>query len=213
MSNIGLNAGRGAAVAFREKGNAAMSIGRKARANNRALALKPRPGRKPGATPLRKDKRRFEVAVFHALLTWAPTIPHALAAEIAVSFHDSIKISAVEKSGLVGLGFEYSAGRGEIASIRIVKGSVTIKYDPERKTGGRENRRDKILRDAPKLIEEAQGRNRLWLEVSARGLLGLLDAMTTVDENPEAMRYALKILAAVDSDWPRLLARLFQTHS
>jgi hypothetical protein len=189
-----------------------MSISRKARAANRAKALDPRPGRKPGATPLRKNNRRFEIAVFRASLLREPTMSHIAAAERAVMFHERNEISAIEKGGLVGLGFEFTGGRGA-SKTEIVKGRRTTKYNPELKDDARKNRSAKIADEAPKLIEAAQG-NRLdclWLEASARGLLGLLDGLETM--NPEKMRYALKILAVIDDEWPRRLARLFQVHS
>jgi hypothetical protein len=190
-----------------------MSVSRKARKAKRERTLKPRPGRKPGTEPLHKDKRRFEITVFYAMRTWAQNMPQVLAAELAVNFRDCIEVAAIEKDGLIGLSFRYTGGRGEIVRSWDAGGRRRIEHDPELKTDARKNRRDKILREAPKVIAEAKGKDRLWLEASMRGLLGVLDAITTVEADPEVMLYALKVLAVVDSDWPRLLARLVTVHS
>jgi hypothetical protein len=96
---------------------------------------------------------------------------------VASVFNRSVRVSRVEVRGLHGLCFDYTGGRGAIVhKIRSnVDGLVVIKHkhDPEDRDDARRNLRDKILREAPGLIDDATGWDRAWLEISMQALDGI----------------------------------------
>jgi len=183
----------------------------KARRAKRAQALAPRRGRKPGAkigaTPLRKSAMRFEVAVFGMLVRGRLRDSPIHAAEFAASvYNNSVNVSRIEG----GLRFDYTGGRGVIVHKlkRSVDGDVVIKHthDPEDRVDARRNRRDKILREAPKLIGGTTGADSVWLEVSMQALDGLFNAVALSDET--AFRSALTILKS-NLGWTLPVEKLF----
>ncbi len=119
-----------------------MAINRKERQAKRARALTPHRGRKPGPTPLHKQPRRFEIAVFRAIRIWAPTMPEVIAAEIGVNFNDSTEIAWIEKiikgEQFEGLAFNYTGGWGELMQpSRIVNNREIRKFDSKKKSHDR----------------------------------------------------------------------------
>ena len=150
------------------------------------------PGIKIGATPLRRSELGPEVAVFGMLVRTRLRGSPIHAAEFAASvFNKSVVVTRIEG----GLCFDYTGGRGEIVN-RI--GPIVIKHrqhDPELRDNARENRRDKILREAPKLIAGATGEDRVWLEVSKQALDGAFNALALGDG--KAMQLALTILETI----------------
>lgn len=194
-----------------------MAMSRKTRKaeRNRAMQGRPRPGRgrKPGLVSLRDHGLRFEIAVYRAVQLWAPTLPEIAAAEIGVSFNDSVDVSWIKKiidgNPLEGFSLNYRGGRGEqIKPSQIIRGREVRRFDPTRKIDARLNRRDKLMRDAPALIERADGVDLLWLEMSVKGLVTLLEEIFTRDADPRVISYVLKILRVVDQEWSRRLSRL-----
>jgi hypothetical protein len=101
---------------------------------------------------------------------------------VASVFNRSVRVSRVEVRGLHGLCFDYTGGRGAIVhKIRSnVDGLVVIKHkhDPEDRDDARRNLRDKILREAPGLIDDATGWDRAWLEISMQALDGITVRIT-----------------------------------
>ena len=178
-----------------------MSVSRKAREANRARALNPRPGRKLGiklgTKPLRESELGREVAVYGMLVRTRLRGSPIHAAEFAASvFNRSVTVTGIEG----GLRFDYMGGRGEIvhkSKTTAGGGLVIIKHehDPEMRDDAGKNRRDRILREAPKLIADATGPDRVWLEVSMQALDGAFNAIALGDEM--ALRYALTILEGV----------------
>jgi hypothetical protein len=182
------------------EGADAMSISRKAREAKRARALAPHRGRKAGvklgATPLRKSEMGREVAVFGMLVRTRLRGSPIHAAEFAASvFNKSVVVTRIEG----GLCFNYTGGRGEIIHrIKTTAGGVVItkhEHDPELRDDARKHRRDKILREAPKLIAGATGADRVWLEVSMQALDGAFNAIALGDDT--ALNYSLMILEGI----------------
>jgi hypothetical protein len=184
----------------------------KARQEKRAQALTPRRGRKPGvkvgATPLQKSAMRWEVAVYGMLVQGRLCNSPIHAAEFAASvFNKSVKVSCIEG----GLCFDYTGGRGVLVEkFKVaVDGVVVVKHKHDRKKrddAGR-NRRDKILREAPRLIAGATGSDLIWLQISMQALDGLFNAVALGDET--ALKFALAILESKLLSWPPSVAKLF----
>jgi len=137
---------------------------------------------------------RWEVAVFGMLVRGRLRNSPIRAAEFAASvFNNSVNVSRIEG----GLCFDYTGGRGVLVHKTKtvgVDGIVAIRHehDPEDRDDARRNRRDKILREAPGLIERATGPDRVWLEISMQALDGLFNAVALSDK--VAFRLALTIL-------------------
>jgi hypothetical protein len=151
----------------------------KARQASRSKTLDRRRGRKPGKTPLHKHSMRWEVAVYGMLVRTRRASPiHA--AEIACVFNNSTEITAGEITAAgIMVSFDYTRGRGE-------------------RIDARKNRRDKILREAPKMIKAATGDDQTWLE---QATLILDVAFSAVGlRNPELLLHAMRLLKRLDRD-------------
>jgi len=119
-------------------------------------------GRRPrGAVPLRHAPRRFEVALFHMLTTRRDVAPNRAAQLAAAALHKDSAAILRAAAGMISLGFP-----DDPAGVRI---NVL------------DNRRWKIVREAPKLIEAADRLDRLWLEGSADALHGAFNAFALGD--------------------------------
>jgi hypothetical protein len=160
------------------------------------------PGIKIGATPLRRSEMGPEVAVFGMLVRTRLRGSPIHAAEFAASvFNKSVVVTRIDG----GLCFDYTGGLGEIVN-RV--GPIVTKHrqhDPELRDDARKNRRDKILREAPKLIAGATGEDRVWLEVSMQALDGAFNALALGDD--KAMQLALTILKSIG--WRATLKKSF----
>jgi hypothetical protein len=153
-------------------------------ARDQAFVDAPKPkGRRPGALPLRKDARRFEAAMYCTLVRTRLRDRPILAAEFAASIlHDQVIPTILNDR----LSFEFTGGRG-------------LRDD------ARNNRRDKILREAPGLIEGATGADRVWLEISVQTLHWIFNAIAMGEA--EAL-YKL-ILILDQQGWRKPLRKLF----
>jgi hypothetical protein len=194
-----------------------MSVSRKAREKKRAGAFDRRRGRKPGAVPLRKDKRRWEVAVFGMLTLDGGRLHDSSihAAEFAASvFNKSVTVASYYRPASetqeekVGLSFTYTGGRGVIVAKTKTGTGIKIEHDLEDRDDARINRRDKILREAPELIAGATGADLIWLQTSMQALDGAFNAIALGDET--ALRLALTILRSPALGWRSVsLEKLF----
>jgi hypothetical protein len=162
----------------------------KARQAKRAQTLDRRRGRKPGVklgpTPLPKHKMRWEVAVYGMLVRTRRASP-IRAAEIASIFNNSTEITAGEITAAgVLVSFDYTRGRGE-------------------RIDARKNRRDKILREAPKMIRAATDEDQTWLE---QAMLTLDVAFSAVGlRNPELLLHAMRLLKRLDRDASKAISK------
>jgi hypothetical protein len=139
----------------------------KARKAARDRAFSRKGGRPPGAVPLRKDARRFEVAMFHMLTQTRLRGQPTHAAEFAAGIlHSSVEALIATANNRIS--FDFTGGRGERVVTMRPDGTTRIWHDSEIRTDAGINRRDKILREARGLIAGATGPDRVWLEVSAR---------------------------------------------
>jgi hypothetical protein len=188
---------------------------RKARKRQRDRSFDRRPGRKPGRVTLRKSEMRWEVAVF-GLLTQEGGRLHDSpihAAEFAASvFNKSVKVASYHEPATdpeeqkVGLSFTYTGGRGVIVAKTKTGPGIRIEHDPDERDDARKNRRDKILREAPKLITGATGADLAWLQISMQALDGLFNAIALGDV--EALRYAITVLESPAIGFPISLQKL-----
>jgi hypothetical protein len=183
----------------------------KARQAKRAQALARRRGRKPGvkigAIPLRRSRMRFEVAVYGMLVRGRLRDSHTHAAEFAASvFNNNVNVSRIDG----GLSFTYTGGRGSIShKVKVtVDGVATTqhKHDHDDRDDARRNRCDKILREAPGLIDGATGPDVAWLELSMLALDMLFNAVALGDE--PLFRDSLTILKS-KLGWPPSVEKLF----
>jgi hypothetical protein len=178
----------------------------KARQTKRAKTLDRRRGRKPGKTPLHKHAMRFEVAVYGTLVR--RQLSRDDAAEFAASvFNESVKVTAIIEGGRPGLCFDYTGGRGDfVGKIKRTADGVVVtkhRYDYEHRDA-RLNRREKILDEGPKMIEDATGFDQYWLEASMQALDGVLIAVVGNDaEILSLASSALKLLG-----WSRSLLKV-----
>jgi hypothetical protein len=180
--------------------NPVVSKTRKA-ARDRAFSRKEGSGRPRGALPLRKNARRFETAMFHMLIQTRCRGEPTHAAEFAASvLHDSVVVS-IDNSRIT---FDFTGGFGEKV-VRMTAEGATVRYDSTERGNARTNRRDKILREGPGLIAGATGHDRVWLEVSARLLHALFNAVAIGDA--DAIRQCLTLLQR--QGWSEPLRRLF----
>jgi hypothetical protein len=164
-------------------------------------------GRGPGATPLRKAEMRWEVAVFGMLMRKGGRL-HGRpmqAAEFAASvFNKSAAVARYsDEEEEFGVSFARTEGRGAIVTKTIARSGVSIERDPEERDDARKYRRDKILREAPRLIAGASGADLAWLELAMQALDGLFGAIALNDD--EALRHAIEVLEQPVVGW---LARL-----
>jgi hypothetical protein len=176
------------------------------RAAERTLVLAGhRFGRRP--TPLRETEMRWEVAVF-GLLTRKGGRLHGRpiqAAEFAASVFNksTTTVASFSETENVGLSLGYTGGIGVVVTKTIARSGIRIEHDPEERDDARKNRRDKILREAPKLIAGATGADLAWLELAMQALDGLFKAIALNDD--EALHYAIEVLESPVIGW---LARL-----
>jgi hypothetical protein len=172
----------------------------------RAQVLAGRLGRRPGATPLREAEMRWEVAVF-GMLTRKGGRLHGRsiqAAEFAASvFNRSGAVASYSEGEEVGPSFAATGGHGAMVTKTIARSGIRIEHDPEERDDARKMWRDKILREAPKLIAGATGADLAWLELAMQALDGLFNAIALNDD--EALRYAVEVLESPVIGW---LARL-----
>ena len=148
----------------------------------------PKRGRPSGATPLRYSEIGREVAVFGMLVRTRLRHCPIHAAEFAASvFNKSVEVAEIDG----GLSFEYTAGLGVIVNtIRTV--GQPRRHDPEERDDARRNRRDKILREAPRLIASATGEDRTWLEASMLALDCIFNALALGDDKALRALFALQ---------------------
>jgi hypothetical protein len=125
--------------------------------------------------------------MFHMLTQTRLRGKAAKAAALAASIlHEKTIPMLIVEDERIGIGFSFEGGRGE----RIF---------------ARENRGWKIAREAPGLIANAEGYDRVWLEASARALDVALNALAIGDMG--LLRDALNMLDRLG--WREPLARLF----
>jgi hypothetical protein len=166
------------------------------------------PGRPPGARPLKEDDRRFEIAVFGWLRRTRLNGKGESfrAAEIAASVFGRAVATTVSTittpEGHEGLSFLYKGGLGEIVTTRA-RGKR--RHDAGKRGDARKNRIEKIRREAPKLIKNATGMDRAWLEASMLALDTWFNAMAT--GNLLALRGAIEVLQRLG--WTERLQKLF----
>jgi hypothetical protein len=199
-----------------------MSGGKKKRGHSQARALQrkrtfdQRRGRKPGRLSLHKHPLRFDVAIFAMIRPTASSDQDA--AELALILDDnSVDFAWISRivNGQLWNGFAstYQGGYGdEIKPAKIVAGRAVRKFDPEtigNSSSGRQNRRDYVAHEAPRLIEEARrtrGPALAWLVQSTTGLRKLLVAVLAGDIESRALR----ILVDVDPGWLPEVEHLMQ---
>ncbi len=138
--------------------------------------------------PLHKDKRRFEVALFHMLTRTRLKGQAAKAGELAASVLHAQTIPELimdDRGASVGIRFDFIGGFTEDA---------------------RTNRGWKIVREAPGLIADATDGDLVWLEMSAQLLDVAMNAVALGD-----VRLLHDTLVTLDQfGWRKPLARLFR---
>jgi hypothetical protein len=128
-----------------------------------------------------------ETAVFGMLVRTRLRHSPVHAAEFAASvFNKSVEVTEIEG----GLCFEYTGGLGVIVNT-IRRIGEPRRHDPKDRDNALKNRRDKILREAPRLIRNATGKDREWLEVSMLTLDSVFNALALGDDEALQMSFAI----------------------
>jgi hypothetical protein len=126
-----------------------------------------------------------ETAVFGMLVRTRLRHSPVHAAEFAASvFNKSVEVTEIEG----GLCFEYTGGLGVIVNT-IRRIGEPRRHDPKDRDNALKNRRDKILREAPRLIRNATGKDREWLEVSMLTLDSVFNALALGDADRLARQH------------------------
>jgi hypothetical protein len=110
---------------------------------------------------LRDAPRRFEVALFYMLTTVRKEAPNRAAQLAAAALHKDSTAALLPHGAGISLGFP-----DDPSGTRI---------------GVLDNRRWKIVREAPKLIAAADGDDQVWLKMSAYALHGAFNAVALGD--------------------------------
>jgi hypothetical protein len=154
---------------------------------------------------------RFEIAIYQAVLTAMPTMRRNKVAMIAVCFNASIGDATwigelINGQPFEGISLDYKAGKGSIIPAgRIERERAVHRFDPDLRQDAILNRRDKLIREAPTLIRQAQDLDRKWLLASTTTLLALFRGAVAQPLNIKISRALLAYLGTIDPEWPARL--------